>query len=69
MWTPPTQPAFGDLTWFRFAIGRLGGPHGLPLLVSRTGYTGELGYELWCHPGRRASRCGMRCGRRARRTG
>jgi aminomethyltransferase len=50
MWTPPTQPAFGDLAWFRFAIGRLGGPAGLPLIVSRTGYTGELGYELWCHP-------------------
>jgi aminomethyltransferase len=50
VWTPPTQPAFGDLTWFRFAIGRLGGPQGLPLIVSRTGYTGELGYELWCHP-------------------
>jgi aminomethyltransferase len=50
MWTPPTQPAFTDLGWFRFAIGRLGGPQGLPLLVSRTGYTGELGYELWCHP-------------------
>jgi len=50
IWTPPTQPAFGDLGWFRFAIGRIGGPHGLPLIVSRTGYTGELGYELWCHP-------------------
>jgi len=50
VWTPPTQPSFPDLTWFRFAIGRLGGPQGLPLLVSRTGYTGELGYELWCHP-------------------
>src|SRR5262249_56780778 len=36
--------------WFRFAIARLGGPRGLPLIVSRTGYTGELGYELWCHP-------------------
>ncbi len=50
VWTPPTQPAFADLGWFRFAIGRLGGPAGLPLIVSRTGYTGELGYELWCHP-------------------
>jgi aminomethyltransferase len=50
VWTPPTQPAFGDLSWFRFAIGRIGGPEGLPLIVSRTGYTGELGYELWCHP-------------------
>ena len=49
-WTPPTQPAFADLGWFRFAIGRLGAPDGPPMIVSRTGYTGELGYELWCHP-------------------
>ena len=51
VWTPPTQPEFGSLGWFRFAIGRIGGPEGLPLIISRTGYTGELGYELWCHPG------------------
>jgi aminomethyltransferase len=50
LWTPPTQPAFSELAWFRFAIGRLGDAMGLPLIVSRTGYTGELGYELWCHP-------------------
>jgi len=50
VWTPATQPDFGDLTWFRFAIGRTGGPEGLPMIVSRTGYSGELGYELWCHP-------------------
>jgi aminomethyltransferase len=50
IWTPPSQPAFTDLGWFRFAIGRLGGPAGMPLLASRTGYSGELGYELWCHP-------------------
>ena len=50
IWTPPTQPSFGDLGWFRFAIARIGGLDGLPLIVSRTGYTGELGYELWCHP-------------------
>ena len=31
-------------------MARLGGPQGLPLIVSRTGYTGELGYELFCHP-------------------
>jgi glycine cleavage system T protein (aminomethyltransferase) len=50
VWTPPTQPAFGELGWFRFAIGRIGAADGLPVIVSRTGYTGELGYELWCHP-------------------
>src|SRR4029077_6469357 len=30
--------------------GRLGGPQGVPLIASRTGYSGELGYELFCHP-------------------
>lgn len=50
IWTPSTQPPFRDLTWFRFAIGRIGDHNGVPLLVSRTGYSGELGYELWVHP-------------------
>jgi len=50
VWTPPTQPAFADLEWFRFCIGRLGDANGVPLVVSRTGYSGELGYELWCAP-------------------
>ena len=39
-----------ELGWFRFAIGRIGGPDGIAVIVSRTGYTGELGYEVWCHP-------------------
>jgi aminomethyltransferase len=50
IWTAPTQTPFAELKWFRFAIGRLGGPQGLPLIASRTGYSGELGYELFCHP-------------------
>jgi aminomethyltransferase len=50
IWTAPTQTPFGELQWFRFSIARIGGPQGLPLIVSRTGYTGELGYELFCHP-------------------
>lgn len=50
IWSPPTQPDVGDLGWFRFLIGRLGGPDGIALVVSRTGYSGELGYELWVHP-------------------
>jgi len=32
-------------------VGRVGAPDGIPIVVSRTGYTGELGYEVWCHPG------------------
>lgn len=50
IWTPPHQPAISELGWFRFAIGRLGGPEGAPVVVSRTGYTGELGFEIFCHP-------------------
>lgn len=50
IWTPPTQPALPELEWFRFTIGRLRDFDGAPLIVSRTGYTGELGYEVWCHP-------------------
>ena len=50
IWTAPTQTPFAELKWFSFAVARIGGPHGLPLIVSRTGYSGELGYELWCHP-------------------
>jgi aminomethyltransferase len=50
IWTPPLQPSVLELKWFRFTIGRLGGPEGIPLVISRTGYTGELGYEIWCHP-------------------
>jgi aminomethyltransferase len=50
VWTAPARTPFPELKWFRFTVGRIGGPQGLPLVVSRTGYTGELGYELFCHP-------------------
>ncbi len=50
IWTAPHQPTIDELGWFRFTIARLGGPEGAPLVVSRTGYTGELGYEIFCHP-------------------
>ncbi|QKK27541.1 DUF1989 domain-containing protein [Rhizobium hidalgonense] len=50
IWTAPRQPDIGELEWFRFTIGRIGGFEGAPIVVSRTGYTGELGYEIFCHP-------------------
>ncbi len=50
IWTPPAQTAVDELDWFRFTVGRLGNMHGLPVMISRTGYTGELGYEIFCHP-------------------
>ncbi|MBE9076189.1 DUF1989 domain-containing protein [Romeria aff. gracilis LEGE 07310] len=36
-----------DLGYFRFATAEVAG---IPILLSRTGYTGELGYELFVHP-------------------
>jgi len=40
--------AVGRLRYFRFADGRL---DGIPVTVSRTGYTGDLGYEVWVDRG------------------
>ncbi|MGE5260495.1 MAG: DUF1989 domain-containing protein [Actinomycetota bacterium] len=50
IWTPPARPALDELGWFRFTVGRIGGFEGPTVVVSRTGYTGELGYEIFCHP-------------------
>jgi aminomethyltransferase len=45
--TPPHQASAEELKWFRFTVGKI---DGRAVVVSRTGYTGELGYEVWCHP-------------------
>ncbi|MGV8938669.1 MAG: DUF1989 domain-containing protein [Allorhizobium sp.] len=50
IWTPAKQASVADLEWFRFSIGRIGDFNGAPVVVSRTGYTGELGFEIFCHP-------------------
>ncbi len=50
IWTPPSRPSLDELGWFRFTVGRMGDDSGPAVVVSRTGYTGELGYEIWCHP-------------------
>jgi aminomethyltransferase len=50
VWTAPTQTPLTELRWFRFAVGRIGGPQGIPVVISRTGYSGELGYEVFCQP-------------------
>lgn len=31
-------------------MARNGGENGVPVLISRTGFTGELGYEIFCSP-------------------
>ena len=50
IWTAPAQATVDELGWFRHTVARLHSFTGAPLVVSRTGYTGELGYELFCHP-------------------
>ncbi|MGC3937617.1 DUF1989 domain-containing protein [Roseobacter sp. EG26] len=50
VWTAPHNPEFDQLGWFRFTPARLNDESGTPFVISRTGYTGELGYEVMCHP-------------------
>ena len=45
------QPAFDRLRWFGFTVGRLDGREGPALMVTRTGFTGEKGYEVFCDVG------------------
>ena len=49
-WTRDDQTTVEELGWFRFSVARLGDENGVPVMVSRTGYTGELGFEIFCHP-------------------
>lgn len=50
VWTAPHNPSLSELGWFRFVPARIGDDQGVPIVLSRTGYTGELGYEIFCHP-------------------
>ena len=49
-WTPPDRPRVDELGWFRLTVARIGGIGGTSVVISRTGYSGELGYEIFCHP-------------------
>ncbi|MEM7169955.1 MAG: DUF1989 domain-containing protein [Pseudomonadota bacterium] len=50
VWTPPNARTIGDLKTFQFTVGRVLDHEGPPVVVSRTGYTGKRGYEVFCHP-------------------
>ncbi len=50
IWTRPDQATLEELGWFRFSIARVHDAEGAAVIVSRTGFTGELGYEVFCHP-------------------
>ncbi len=45
------------LKYFRVTSGTIAG---VPVDISRTGYTGDLGYEIWMPAERAPSRCGTR---------
>ena len=49
-WTHPLQATIEELPWFRLTVARVGDVTGTAVVISRTGYSGELGYEIFCHP-------------------
>ncbi len=49
VFTQPTVPSLAAMKWFGFTLGRMHDRAGAPFMLTRTGFTGELGYELFCH--------------------
>ncbi len=48
VFTQPHVPDLEQLKWFGVTVGRLNDREGAPFMLSRSGYTGELGYEIFC---------------------
>ncbi|MCY3876037.1 MAG: aminomethyltransferase family protein, partial [Rhodobacteraceae bacterium] len=48
VFTQPVRPSLDNLKWFGFTIARLNDRDGPVFMLSRTGFTGELGYEIFC---------------------
>ena len=48
VFTQPNRPLLDNLKWFGFTIARLHDRDGPMFMLSRTGFTGELGYEIFC---------------------
>ncbi len=48
VFTQPTQPALENVKWFGFTIARLHDHNGPAFMLTRSGFTGELGYEIFC---------------------
>jgi len=49
--TQPNTTDVKNLKWFGSTIARLHDREGEPFHLTRSGYTGELGYEIFCHKG------------------
>ncbi|MEX3009552.1 DUF1989 domain-containing protein [Hoeflea sp. TYP-13] len=48
VFTQPHVPALDDMKWFGATMARLRDRDGAPFMLTRSGYTGELGYEIFC---------------------
>lgn len=48
VFTQPTVPALDQIKWFGVTVARLNDRTGAPFMLTRSGYTGELGYEIFC---------------------
>jgi len=48
VFTQPNVPNLDQLKWFGATVGRLTDREGAPFMLARSGYTGELGYEIFC---------------------
>ena len=51
LFTQPHVPQLDQVKWFGATIGRLYDREGAPFMLARSGYTGELGYEIFCAEG------------------
>jgi aminomethyltransferase len=48
VFTQPGRPALENIKWFGFTVARLHDRDGPLFMLCRTGFTGELGYEVFC---------------------
>ncbi|WP_254796779.1 DUF1989 domain-containing protein [Sulfitobacter albidus] len=48
VFTQPHVPGLDQLGWFGATVARLHDREGAPFFLTRSGYTGELGYEIFC---------------------
>lgn len=48
VFTQPSQPLLENVKWFGFTIARLHDQNGPAFMLTRSGFTGELGYEIFC---------------------
>ncbi|MEM7240019.1 MAG: DUF1989 domain-containing protein, partial [Pseudomonadota bacterium] len=48
VFTQPSRPSLDNLKWFGFTIARLHDRDGPAFMLCRSGFTGELGYEIFC---------------------